>query len=141
VVCRRRGYRFICVTDPDVSSANLRAVRAYGAPVVVIDQPDGNGGYPRTRIVYIEGLLASDPRHLWRDQYACPANPVEHYDTTAREILAEFPRPDYVFCDTGSTGTRIECAAEDAFTVCVSQWSIRSTGHLHGYLDDRTGEP
>lgn len=109
MVCRRRGYRFSCITDPNVSPANLRAMRAYGADVVVIDRPDANGGYLQARIDYIKDLLASSPTNVWLNQHGCAANPVAHYDTTAREILAEFPRPDYVFCGTGSTGTMMGC--------------------------------
>ncbi len=108
-LCRRLGYRFLCVTDPNVSRTNLRAMAAYGAEVVVIDQPDANGGYVQSRLAYIEKLLR-DPSYVWLNQYANPANVTAHAETTASEILAAFPQPDYVLLGAGSTGTLMGCA-------------------------------
>lgn len=110
LVCRRRGYRFLCVTDPNVSQANLAAMTAYGAEVVVIDQRDANGGHLESRIAYIERLIRDEPSHVWLNQYANPANPAAHDEMTAREILAAVPRPDYVLIGAGSAGTLMGCA-------------------------------
>jgi len=116
LVCQRRGYRFICVTDPNASAASLRAMRAYGAEVVVIKERDGHGGYLHQRIAYIQDLLEHDPSCVWLNQYANQANQLAHYETTAREILAEFPAPDFLFLGAGSTGTLMGCARRFAET-------------------------
>jgi 2,3-diaminopropionate biosynthesis protein SbnA len=108
-LCRRLGYRFVCVTDPHASRVNLRAMDAYGAEIVVVDQPDQNGGYVHSRLLYIENLLR-DPSYVWLNQYANPANISAHAETTASEILAAFPAPDYVILGAGSTGTLMGCA-------------------------------
>jgi cysteine synthase A len=110
LVCQCRGYRFVCITDPNAAAASLRAMTAYGAEVVVVDQQDCNGGYLHTRIAYIRDLLANDPSCVWLDQYANEANQLAHYEMTAQEILAEFPAPDFLFVGAGSTGTLMGCA-------------------------------
>jgi 2,3-diaminopropionate biosynthesis protein SbnA len=110
LVCQRRGYRFICVSDPNASLASVRAMTAYGAEVVVVDKQDCNGGYLHTRIAYIEELLAKDSNCIWLDQYANEANELAHYEMTAPEILSEFPAPDFLFIGAGSTGTLMGCA-------------------------------
>lgn len=110
LICRRRGYRFVCVTDPNASHSSVQAMRAYGAEVVVVTTRDANGGYLETRLAYIRQLVESRPAHIWLNQYANAANKRAHYEATAWEILAEFPRPDWVFIGTGSTGTFMGCA-------------------------------
>ena len=110
LVCKLRGYRFLCVTDPNTSNASLRAMRAYGAEVIIVDERDANGGYLQTRLAYIRRLLADDPSCVWLNQYGNKANQAAHYEMTAREILAEFPAPDYLFVGGGSTGTLMGCA-------------------------------
>jgi 2,3-diaminopropionate biosynthesis protein SbnA len=109
LVCQRRGYRFICITDPNVSKASLRAMRAYGAETVVVDELDCNGGYLHTRIAYIKKLLAQDSSCVWLNQYASEANRKAHHETTAGEILAEFPAPNFLFVGAGSCGTLMGC--------------------------------
>lgn len=110
LVCCRRGYRFVCVTDSNASRTNLAAMRAYGARVVVLDRSDPNGGSHGSRAEYIEKLVRDDPSYVWLNQYANPANAAAHDEMTGREILAACPRPDYVLIGAGSTGTLMGCA-------------------------------
>ena len=70
LVCKLRGYRFLCVTDPNTPSASLQAMRVYGAEVVTVDQHNAKGGYLHTRIAYIQRLLVEDPSCIWLNQYA-----------------------------------------------------------------------
>src|SRR5437879_3518416 len=44
VVCRCRGYRFICVTDPNIYKSKLRAMTGYATDVVRTEQRDINSG-------------------------------------------------------------------------------------------------
>jgi cysteine synthase A len=111
MVAARKGYRFICVTDPNTSPHSLDTMRALGAEVVEVDRPDANGGYLGSRIEYIEGRIAMDPGLVWLNQYANPANPMVHQRCTAAAITAEIPGIDYLFVGTGTAGTLMGCVS------------------------------
>lgn len=38
MICANKGYKFICVSDPNISPFNRNMIRAYGADLVIIDQ-------------------------------------------------------------------------------------------------------
>jgi cysteine synthase A len=105
LVCSRRGYRFICVTDPNISAFNRRSIEAYGGEVIVVDRRDRNGGYLETRIACIRALLQQNPDYVWLNQYANASNRQAHEDWTAREILAEVPDVTHLYAGSGTTGT------------------------------------
>ena len=109
-ICKIRGYRFLCVTDPNVSPANLQAIRAYGGEIVTVTAPDANGGYLQTRLNKVQEIVSRIPGAVWLNQYANPAAMRAHAETTAREILQEFPKLDWLFVGTGTTGTFMGCA-------------------------------
>jgi len=109
-ICRVRGYRFLCITDPHVSPANLSAIRAYGGEIVTVTSPDANGGYLQTRLDKVQEIVAQTPGAVWLNQYANPAAMRAHAETTAQEILQEFPKLDWLFVGTGTTGTFMGCA-------------------------------
>jgi cysteine synthase A len=108
-ICAERGYRFTCVVDPNTSHQNCRIIKAFGANVVVVHEKDANGGYLGSRISYIQRTVAVDPSIIWLNQYANPANPAAHFDTTARAISESFERIDYLFVGAGTTGTLMGC--------------------------------
>ncbi|MFZ1191223.1 MAG: pyridoxal-phosphate dependent enzyme, partial [Pseudolabrys sp.] len=37
LVCAIRGYRFICVTDPNANRSTIRGMEVYGAQVIVVE--------------------------------------------------------------------------------------------------------
>lgn len=111
IICKERGYPFICVSDPNILPENEHAIQVYGAKLVKVTDRDANGGFLATRIKYIQELIAEDPHHIWLNQYANPQNPRAHYDRTAKDILQEFPQLDYLFVGAGTTGTLMGCAA------------------------------
>lgn len=45
MVCANKGYKFICVSDVNISPFNEQLIKAYGAELVIIDCKDENGGY------------------------------------------------------------------------------------------------
>ncbi|AOS63791.1 2,3-diaminopropionate biosynthesis protein SbnA [Actinoalloteichus hymeniacidonis] len=104
------GYRFICVTDPRCAPTSVTMMRALGAEVHVVRQPDGRGGYLGTRIARVRELCAADPELIWLNQYANPGNWRAHYRRTAPAIAHEFPNLDVLFVGAGSTGTLMGCA-------------------------------
>lgn len=105
MLAAERDYRFTCVTDKNTSQQSVKLMRAFGAEVIILDQRDDNGGYLGSRIAYIKSRLAADPELLWLNQYANLANPTAHEYCTGPEILADFPRPDFLFIGAGTTGT------------------------------------
>jgi N-(2-amino-2-carboxyethyl)-L-glutamate synthase len=110
LVCKVKGYKFTCVTDPNVNPWAVKVMQAYGASVVVVRERDDEGGYLGTRIREIRRMLDADPHLVWTNQYANPANAGAHYALTAREIHQAFPHLDYLFVGAGTTGTLVGCA-------------------------------
>ena len=110
MVCKQYGYKFICVTDPNISRGNLKLLNIFGAKVVVIREKDENGGYLRSRIDYIRKLLIHDPNLVWTNQYANVANKNIHKEYTAQAIFKRFKIVDYLFVGAGTTGTLMGCA-------------------------------
>ena len=45
LVCAIKGYKFICVTDPNANRATIRGMELYGAQVIVVEDRDAAGGY------------------------------------------------------------------------------------------------
>ena len=105
LVCAIKGYRFICVTDPNANRAAIRGIELYGAKVMVVEERDSAGGYLGSRLKRIDQILKSDPNTVWLDQYSNVANKNVHARQTADEIAREFDQVDWVFVGTGSTGT------------------------------------
>jgi cysteine synthase A len=111
MVAAARGYRFLCVTDPNTSPQSVDIMRALRADVVEVDWPDASGGYLGSRIAYIEHCIAKDPDIVWLNQYANPANSAVHARRTAAAIVAEFRHVDYLFVGTGTSGTLMGCVS------------------------------
>lgn len=109
LVCAERGYRFTCVTDPNSSEQNRQMIEAYGGRVIVVTRTDSNGGFLQTRIQLIEQMLKENKNLVWLNQYKNPNNPRAHFETTAPEILQNFPDVDWLFIGAGTTGTLMGC--------------------------------
>jgi N-(2-amino-2-carboxyethyl)-L-glutamate synthase len=109
-LCAARGYHLTIVTDPRASVTSVAAMQALGAEVVVVTEPDCNGGYLQSRIALIMGKLAEDPALVWTNQYANRHGAATHYETTARSIHAHVPHAHAVVIGTGTTGTLMGCA-------------------------------
>jgi cysteine synthase A len=109
-VCAVRRYRFVCVTDPNITASNRRAIEAYGGEVVVVRDRDGNGGYVGTRIAEIRRRMTADSSILWLNQYAHPANKAAHARTTAPSICKLVPEMTWFFAGVGTSGTFSGCS-------------------------------
>ncbi len=80
-------FKVILVVDPKTSQTMRNWCEAYGADVVIVTQPDENGGYQKTRIQKVQELLAQNKNAYWPNQYDNSANPDFHYSKTATELL------------------------------------------------------
>ncbi|MGB6444231.1 MAG: 2,3-diaminopropionate biosynthesis protein SbnA [Xanthobacteraceae bacterium] len=105
LICAIKGYKFICVADPNANRATLRGMELYGAKVIVVEDRDAAGGYLGSRIKTIDHILQSDSNAVWLNQYANIANKNVHAEQTANEIAREFDKVDWVFVGAGTTGT------------------------------------
>lgn len=110
IICKEKGYPFVCVTDPNILSDNEKLMQIYGAKIIKITERDANGGYLSSRIAFIQQLVKKEPSYIWLNQYANTANSAAHYAQTAVDIHQEFPTLDYLFIGAGTTGTLMGCA-------------------------------
>ena len=101
LVCAIKGYRLI-LTMPDTMSEERRSLlMAYGAKLVLTPDTRGMHG----AIHKAEEIVTEHPDYFMPQQFANPANPEVHRRTTAREILAQFPRLDAFVAGVGTGGT------------------------------------
>lgn len=109
--CRFHGLRFVCVVDSRSDPAKLATMRAYGAEVRVVTEPDRQTGDLLTaRLHLVARLLETIPDSFWPDQYANPSNPLAHAEGTMREIDEALNGDvDHVFVATSTTGTLQGC--------------------------------
>ncbi len=102
MVCAARGYRLV-ITMPETMSKERRAIlRAYGAELILTPGPDGMGG----AIGRANELLAENPDWVMPQQFANPANPAIHRETTAEEIWTDTDgQIDILVAGVGTGGT------------------------------------
>ncbi len=56
--CRYLGLRFICVVDPKTATQNIRILKAYGAEIDLVSEPDPmTGEFLQARINRVQTLL------------------------------------------------------------------------------------
>jgi N-(2-amino-2-carboxyethyl)-L-glutamate synthase len=101
-----KGCQFVAVVDLNTPEQARLALVEAGAELVVVDEPDGQGGYLLNRLRTVRELCARHPEYRWGNQYGNPANPAIHYQSTGPELLAQ-AGPDldtvYVAVSTGGT--------------------------------------
>src|ERR1043165_658050 len=69
--CSYYGLRFICVVDPKTTKQNLEIIRAYGAEVDIVAEPDPDSGeFLVARVKRVKALLDAIPGSVWLDQYS-----------------------------------------------------------------------
>jgi cysteine synthase A len=101
MVAAVKGYRMILVMPESMSVERRRILEAYGAEIVLTP---GEGGMKGAMERAAE--LASKIDGAWiPSQFDNPANPSIHEETTAQEILADFPNGiDYLVTGVGTGG-------------------------------------
>jgi len=109
--CTYYGLRFICVIDPKTTTQNMRLLKAYGAEVDMVLEPDETTGeFLQARLNRVNKLLGSMDNTFWPNQYSHRYNPIAHHQTML-EIVTELDgKVDFLFCATSTCGTIRGCA-------------------------------
>lgn len=110
IVCKEKGYPFICISDPNISSYSEQYINLYGGQVIKVTKKDENGGYLGARLALIKEMLTQNEHYVFVDQYTNFDNIDAHFLTTATELFSEFNQIDYLFLGAGTTGTLMGCA-------------------------------
>ena len=101
-IAAARGYRFVAVMTETLSVERRKLMRAYGAKVILTTAAERGTGM-------VKKAKELADKHGWflASQFANPANPAYHRQTTAAEILRDFAghRLDYFVSGWGTGGT------------------------------------
>jgi cysteine synthase A len=110
--CLYHGLRFICVVDPKTTEANLRVMRAYGAEINLVVEPDpATGEFLQARLTRVQELLGRIDNSFWPNQYESNKNSESHYQTTMHEVsVALDGKIDFLFVPTSTCGTLRGCS-------------------------------
>ncbi len=101
LVAAIKGYRIFLVMPESMSVERRKIMEAYGAGLVLTPREKGmKGAIERAR-----ELLNEIPDSWMPMQFDNPANPEIHFNTTAQEIIADFPGGfDYLITGVGTGG-------------------------------------
>jgi cysteine synthase len=107
MVAAVKGYKLILVMPDSMSVERRRLMLAYGASFDLQPREKGMKGC----IARAEELIASTPGSWMPQQFDNPANIQVHVETTAQEILADFPDGiDVLITGVGTGGHITACA-------------------------------
>ena len=101
----RKGYRTLLVVPDKMAREKVLHARALGAEVVTA-RSDVGKGHPDYYQDVAEAIAGRTPGAFYINQFANPANPQSHADSTAPEILRQMDGDvDAVVVGVGSGGT------------------------------------
>jgi cysteine synthase len=107
LVCAVKGYRLILTMPESMSIERRKAMKAYGAELVLTAKELGMGG-----CIAKANEIAAEHESTWiPQQFNNEANVEVHRNTTAQEILADFPEGlDYLITGVGTGGHISGCS-------------------------------
>jgi cysteine synthase A len=109
--CTYYGLRFICVIDPKTTTQNVRLLKAYGAEVDMVLEPDETTGeFLQARLNRVNKLLGAMDNTFWPNQYSHRYNPIAHHQTMHEIVTDLNGKVDFLFCATSTCGTIRGCA-------------------------------
>ncbi len=101
LVCAVKGYKCILIMPESMSMERRRIMTAYGAQLELTPKEGG----VKAAIARAEELRAATPGGWIPQQFENPANPAVHRDTTAQEIVRDFPEGlDVLITGVGTGG-------------------------------------
>ncbi len=99
----KKGYKVTIVMPDSMSIERQQLLRIHNAELILTKGALGVDA----AIDKVRELAAQDRRYFMPDQFSNPANPLAHYETTAAEIIDDFPydRIDILIAGIGTGGT------------------------------------
>jgi N-(2-amino-2-carboxyethyl)-L-glutamate synthase len=109
--CCYFGLRFVCVADAKTTRHHVALLKAYGAEIEIVEQPDPTSGeYLPVRISRVQALLREIPFSYWPDQYSNLINAHSNRKTAAEITDALEKKVDWLVIATSTCGTLRGCA-------------------------------
>ena len=105
MVCKRKGYRLVCVMPANVSIERRQLLEMYGVEMVFSEAEKGSNG----AIALASEMASADSKYYMPFQYGNSANPDAHYHGTAEEIIRDLPEVDGFVAGLGTGGTLMGC--------------------------------
>ena len=149
IAARLKGYRVIAVMPDKMSREKIDLLRAYGAEVVVAPT-DVPADSPQSYYRVADRLTEEIPGAFQPNQYANPANPQAHYESTGPELWRQLgDRLTHLVLGVGTGGTvsgTVRYLRERNPNLVVvgadPEGSIYSGGEqgMHPYLVEGVGE-
>ncbi|MGA9118066.1 MAG: cysteine synthase A [Bacteroidota bacterium] len=107
MVCSVKGYTLVLVMPESMSVERRKIMAAYGATFELTPREKGMKG----AIARAEEMVKQNPKAWMPSQFDNPANIEIHKQTTAQEILDDFPEGlDYLITGVGTGGHITGCA-------------------------------
>ncbi|MGH2830015.1 MAG: PLP-dependent cysteine synthase family protein [Actinomycetota bacterium] len=104
MVCKRKGYRLVCVMPENVSVERRQVLEMFGAQMVFSPGAEGSNG-----AIALAKKMSQDSKYVMLYQYGNDANWKAHYDGTGAEIVADCPEVDCFVAGLGTGGTLMGC--------------------------------
>ncbi len=100
---KKMGYKVTIVMPENMSKERQQLIRVFGAELILTKAQNGVLG----SMNLVKEMVSKSDRYYMPDQFANPANPLAHYETTGVEILDDFPYDsiDYFIAGIGTGGT------------------------------------
>jgi cysteine synthase len=99
----KKGYKVTIIMPDNMSRERQQLLKIFGAELILTKGALGMNAAIDTA----EEMVARDKRYFMPDQFSNPANPLAHYETTAVEIINDFPydKIDILIAGIGTGGT------------------------------------
>ncbi len=101
MVCKVKGYALKIVLPSNVSVERKQLLQVWGAEIIESPGSEGSNG----AVKMARSMAEEHPEWVFLYQYANPANPRAHYETTGPEIWHDVPEVTHFIAGLGTSGT------------------------------------